>query len=684
MEECDKDPRKRSSRRRSSSEGDRKRRWAGGRGRTSLRGPGAARAQSRNVSGASGESLHPLRGLVFALTLVGRVSPRVLAVMILGRLLSALMPAVGLWVQRDLLNLLGQIVAQRLLPRHGGLTGSAVPTAAVGSGGQALLVFLLLMLAINALSFTLGAASRAATGHLREWVGHDVAWRHHKVTTGVSLELLERAEFWDRAQRTWNGSVIVESLDGTLGFVSGLVLVAGILGVLLRVRWEIAPIVLLGALPSLVIGLRHSKQNLAFQRRTESRYRHASMLAQLLTDRASALEFRIFGSGKYLTGRWRALAEAQNGAALALVRMQIPANALDGLGRLLAFAASFTLIAVSLVHGRAGVGDMVVVVQALPRAQAALGGLLHGASTLGYSGGYAAETETFLRTKLVTETRGTQAFPRPLRNGIRVEGLCFTYPGNPTPTLRDVNMFIPEGETTALVGRNGAGKTTLVKLLLGLYRPTGGRILFDDVDLLDITPDSLHAQTTAAFQDFTRFALTLRENVGFGSLHELQDDAAIRNALFRVGLGDLPDRLPRGLDTMLSKAYDGGTELSGGQWQRVAMARALLRDAQVIALDEPTAALDPVSEVAMFRQFRQLAVGRTTILISHRLGIARLADHIAVLGAGRLLEYGSHAELMARNGEYATMFALQAAAYGSRTGDPPPTPTTLKGSNPVL
>jgi len=190
-----------------------------------------------------------------------------------------------------------------------------------------------------------------------------------------------------------------------------------------------------------------------------------------------------------------------------------------------------------------GRGDVVVVVQSLPGVQQVLGGVAAGASHLNYSGGYAAETEAFFRTARFTASRGTQPFPRPLRQGISVEGLYFTYPGAAHPTLRGVDLFIPAGQTLALVGRNGAGKTTLVKLLLGLYRPTGGRILLDGVDLLEIDPEELHAQTAAVFQDFTRFeAMTLRENVAFGDLGRLGDDAALRQTLARVGLGDLPER----------------------------------------------------------------------------------------------------------------------------------------------
>lgn len=602
----------------------------------------------------------PLGGLWFALRTIAAVSWPLLAAMLAGRFLGALVPAGQLWVQRDLLNALAAA-----LPGGRAVAGPSPSAAVLTQGGAAghLLTLLVLLLGLNALAFALGEASRAAEGHLREWVGHAISRRHHEVTAGANLEEFERPRFWDRVQRTWNGSVIIESLDGTLDFFSNMVNLAATIGVLLRVRWEIAPIVLIGALPTLWVGLRNTRENVTFYRATQPRQRRVAMLGNLLTDSAAALELRLFDIGSFLLGRWRTDFEAQRREQFALLRAQQPLSGVATLCRLVAFGAAFATVAVALVHGKAGIGDVTLVVEAIPGVQNLIAGILNGAAGLANSGQYTADTAAFFTTAQADAGSGSRPFPVPVREGIRFEGVSFVYPETDTPVLADLDLSIPAGQTLAVVGRNGAGKTTLIKLLLGIYRPTSGRITVDGTDLREYDAEDLRRNLAAVFQDFSQFNLTLRENVAFGNLARLGDDDAVREVLERVGLQDLVARLPLGLDTVLSKQYDDGTDLSGGQWQRIAIARALIRPAQVMVLDEPTAALDPLAEVEVFRHFRDLAAGRTTLLISHRLGVARLADRIAVISGGRVRELGSHAELMAQGGEYATMFRLQAQAY---------------------
>jgi len=601
----------------------------------------------------------PLRGLWFALRTVAAVSWPLLTVMLAGRFLSALVPAAALWVQRDLLDALAAA-----LPGGSRLAGPRGPVLwAHTSAAQHLVTLLVLLLALNALAFALAAAGRAAEGHLREWVGHAVARRHHETVAGANLEEFERPRFWDRAQRTWNGAVIIESLDGTLGFFSNMVNLAATIGVLLRVRWEIAPIVVLGALPTLWIGLRNTRQNVAFYRDTQPRLRRAGLFGSLLTDTAAALELRLFDLSDFLLGRWRADTTAQNREQLQLLRGQQPGLGIATLCRLIAFGLAFLTVALTLAHGRAGIGDVTLVVEAIPAVQGLIASILNGAAGISQSGQYAAETSAFFTTAQADASAGSLAFPRPLQGGIRFEHVAFIYPETEQPALVDCNLFIPAGESLAIVGRNGAGKTTLIKLLLGIYRPTGGRITIDGHDLQAYDPEDFRSQLAAVFQDHTRFNLTLRENVAFGNLARMHDDAALRRVLAQVGLDPDAPALPHGLDTVLSKEYQDGTDLSGGQWQRIAIARALLRPAQVMVLDEPTAALDPLAEVEIFRHFRDLAEGRTTLLISHRLGVARLADRIAVLSGGHVVEEGTHGALMDAGGDYATMFRTQARAY---------------------
>ncbi|HLN60120.1 MAG TPA: ATP-binding cassette domain-containing protein, partial [Symbiobacteriaceae bacterium] len=251
---------------------------------------------------------------------------------------------------------------------------------------------------------------------------------------------------------------------------------------------------------------------------------------------------------------------------------------------------------------------------------------------------------------------------------IRFENVTFQYPGRPTPVLDQINLTIEPGQRIALVGPNGAGKSTLVKLMLGLYQPTAGRITIGGVDLREMAQADLRRHVSCIFQDFARYDLTLGENVAAGRLGATA--AEVTNAGVAAGLAALVAGLPNGYATLLGKTFAGGTDLSGGQWQRVALARAFVRDADLMILDEPTAALDARAELDLFGRFVELVAGKTAVLISHRLGITRLADRIIVLADGRIVEDGHHDELVAAGGLYASLFAAQAQWY--QDGAPAP------------
>jgi ATP-binding cassette subfamily B protein len=240
--------------------------------------------------------------------------------------------------------------------------------------------------------------------------------------------------------------------------------------------------------------------------------------------------------------------------------------------------------------------------------------------------------------------------------------VTFAYPGQSAPALRDLSLTIRPGECLALVGHNGAGKTTLVKLLLRLYDPGAGRILLDGVDLRELDPAALRREAGVVFQDFVKYELTAGENVGLGQVEALGDPARQLAAAERAGARELVEALPQGLNTRLGREL-GGRELSGGEWQKFALARVLVRDCTLLVLDEPTAALDVQTEHVVYTRFRELTRGRTTVLISHRFSTVRMADHIVVLEGGRVVEAGGHAELVARGGRYAELFEMQAGRY---------------------
>jgi ATP-binding cassette subfamily B protein/ATP-binding cassette subfamily C protein len=253
--------------------------------------------------------------------------------------------------------------------------------------------------------------------------------------------------------------------------------------------------------------------------------------------------------------------------------------------------------------------------------------------------------------------------PRGRPQPIAFEQVSFRYPGRPEWALREIDLRLEPGEIVGLVGENGAGKSTLVKLRLRLHDPTEGRITYGGVDLRDLDPDDLRSRFGAVFQDFVRYQFTVAENIGLGDPSRIADRARIEEAARRAGAGPVVDSLPQGLDTVLGGWFEAGHELSAGQWQKLAVARAFMRDADVLVLDEPTASIDAEAEHELFLRFRELAAGRTAIVISHRFSTVRMADRIAVLRGGRIVEIGSHRDLLARGGRYAHLFSLQAQGY---------------------
>ncbi len=258
---------------------------------------------------------------------------------------------------------------------------------------------------------------------------------------------------------------------------------------------------------------------------------------------------------------------------------------------------------------------------------------------------------------------GRRSVPSPIQRGFEFRNVSFSYAGSSIAALQNVSFSISPGETLALVGENGAGKTTLVKLLARLYEPTSGAVYLDGADLRDYEPDSLRRAISMVFQDFVHFELTSGLNIGFGDVQDRENAERLRGAAQKGLALPLLERLPNGLDQIVGRRFDGGTELSGGEWQKLALSRACMREASLLILDEPAAALDPRAEYALFEHFSNLTAGRMAVLISHRFSTVRMADRILVLEKGGLREQGSHADLVAKGGEYAELFRMQAAGY---------------------
>lgn len=485
------------------------------------------------------------------------------------------------------------------------------------------------------------------------------------------LERHEDPEYADKLELLKKG--MSEFHDGMLGLMSLISLLTSICLTALLLVFVNPWLLLLpvAALPPVFASQRAQAILNRAREGTAATTRGASHLFGLATSAPRAKEIRLFRLQPELRRRHSAL---WGTVGVALWRGELRAAAVGAAGQFvfgLAYVGAVLLVLRQAIAGHVGVGDVVLVVvlavQVNQQVTAALElfrklqRMAHGMARL-----------RWLRTTVAPPRRAAPpvAVPARLRDGIDLAGVAFAYPGTERRVLDGVDLHLPAGSTVAVVGENGAGKSTLINLLCGFYEPTAGQVLIDGVDLRTVPPRQWRDRMATGFQDFVRFELPAGQTVGVGDLPRRDDESAVRGALRRAAAEDVVDRLPEGLATQVGKTWTDGVELSGGQWQKLAVARAMMRPSPLLlVLDEPASALDPQAEFALFEQYtanaRRVAAATNgvTVFVSHRFSTVRMADLIVVLAGGRVVESGSHAELMARAGLYAELFGLQASAY---------------------
>lgn len=429
-------------------------------------------------------------------------------------------------------------------------------------------------------------------------------------------------------------------------------------------HWGVIPILVLTAIPYFVVKLKQSNQLYAWERERAPLDRKAWYAHMLLTQAGAAKEVRLFDLGNRLR-QWFA------DARLILRRERIALErrwVLSGfVAQIIGIAGVFgvcSLLVVRTIDGLLTIGDLVICLQAVQRASGYLEGLGQSVSSLYESNLFLATLDEFLGLQSRLRTSAApQAFPRPIVEGLVFEHVSFQYPHEERVAIRDFTFSVKPGEHVAFVGANGAGKTTLVKLLCRLYDPSGGRITIDGADLRDYPIADVRGAVSGVFQDFVKFQLSAKDNIALGVRASGVDPFAIVQAAKQAGVHEAINRLPNGYESLLGKLFDGGHELSIGEWQKVALARSILRDSQILILDEPTSAMDAKAEAELFERFHELAQGRTAILISHRLSTVKMADRIFVVDQGQIVEQGTHDELMAQQGLYTSLFLTQAQHY---------------------
>ena len=510
---------------------------------------------------------------------------------------------------------------------------------------------------------------------LRERVGQAMDRRLIGLAMRVpGIEHYERPEYQDELQllRNQRGS-LANIPDATIGNVGLLVRTVTTIGLLVAIHPSLGILPLFG-IPALVFGGMAERRRQRLQEQVMERYRSALWLYHTATERDMGKELRVFGTRAALRRRHDEISGEVRGEIAA---SENRTGALSAAGWLV-FAGGFIAAIATVVNearqGRATPGDVVLTIALAQQVNNQLTGAVGVVSFLVrtarvghrfvWLSDYAASAIAAVQPKVATDP------PSRLAEGITFEGVSFRYPGTDVVVLSDVNLSLAAGTTVAVVGDNGAGKSTLMKLLCRFYEPSEGRILVDGRPLADIAPEAWRTRIAAGFQDFAKFELLAQASVGVGDLPKVEDPDSVRAALARANAEDVVDDLPSGLATQLGRTFDDGVELSGGQWQKVALGRAMMREAPlVLVLDEPTSSLDPQSEHALFERYAGAAqragagVGAITLLVSHRFSTVRMADRILVVEGGRIAEAGTHDELVGLGGTYAELYELQARSY---------------------
>ena len=488
----------------------------------------------------------------------------------------------------------------------------------------------------------------------------------HAKSTEVDLAYYESPQYFDTLHRAQAEGPYrpTRIINGLVQLAQNSISLIAMAGLLFSFHWGLSLVLFAAAAPGLFVRFRYAEKMYRWQRRRTQTERKASYFNWMLTGDTHAKEIRLFDLGKVFTRRFSELRTHLRQERLGLVKNRSTAEFVTEASATLAVFGSLAFIAYRAVQGMITLGDMVMYFQAFQRGLTYLQTLLRSLADLYEDNLFLSNLYEFLDLEpKVKEPLYPHPLPRPMKKGIVFDHVSFHYPAGRENVLEDISLSIAPGEVVALVGENGSGKTTLVKLLCRLYDPVGGVITMDGTDLREFQTTALRREISVVFQDYVKYHLTARENIWLGNAHMPPEEERIVEAARQADVDCLINRLPKGYDTILGRWFEDGEELSLGEWQKVALARAFLRDSQIIVLDEPTSSLDAKSEYEVFKRFRQLLNGRAAILISHRFSTVQMADRVFVFENGCISENGAHSELVLKGGKYAQLFEKQAHHY---------------------
>ena len=614
-----------------------------------------------STSKSPGEKPRRMREILATLPRAGwmalREGPGYFLLMVVTHALEGVLPLITMWA--------GKIVIDSVVE----MSETGVDfDAALRLLGPVLLLYLLLTVS--------GEVGSAFSGLSGQVIGDRMLARANTMLMEKTARLpdlapFETSEFHDELRNAREGigdrpSQVVQSSLYVIRSGASCLTVAAML-------WYLEPLILLvviaATVPSMGMSMKLFERMAQVFRGQATDARMLRYLARLATGDETAKEARIYGLAPHFMRQYRSTFERMFGEMIPHVwRFSVRAPVVNLLEAAV-IAVAYGMIVQRTIRGELTVGELTMYAGAISLFQGSLGMFLSHLSEGYVNGLYLRHFFDFLERRpsiQVTEPDQARSVPSRLDRGIELRHVSFRYPGTDRLVLEDLSLHIRPGETVALVGENGSGKTTLVKLLTRLFDPTAGEILLEGIGIQEYDLDDLRRNTTAIFQDYCRYHLTARDNVALGSIDRRDDLATIKLAAERGQASSLIESLPSGYETVLGKRFEGGVDLSGGEWQKIALSRAFMRDAQILILDEPSAALDVETEYEIYLHFAELTRDRTTLLISHRFTTVRMADRMVVLDQGRIVEDGSHEVLMRQRGIYAEMFTAQARRYRNR------------------